>query len=433
MRWVWLQIVLAGVFLVALLAADGVRLPFGDGRWTVRVAFADAGGLREGSSAPVTVAGVAQGRVASVAYDAARGRAVATLELEPDARGVLRRDAAAAVVPRSTLQDLTVDLAPGKATAPLADGDWIASSRTAAPVALDRLADTLDADTRAQAQVLLAELARGLDGRAGALRDAAERLASALDPARGLTAALAGRRAEMTRLVDHLATITGTLGERDVALTRALRAARGTLAVTGAREVAVRDTVTELAPTLAALRTALAATRGLADPLTPALADLRPTARALPAALDGLRAAAGDGRALVAALDTLRRDGTAGLTAARGAARALPALTRDLPASVRGGGEFLAAVDANRDGIGLLGERFSGVLSTSDANGVILRGLGFFEPFDPANFGEPGATGARLATLREQAVAALVRTCREDNALACLARYLVPGLPGSVR
>ena len=85
------------------------------------------------------------------------------------------------------------------------------------------------------------------------------------------------------------------------------------------------------------------------------------------------------------------------------------------------------------DGIGQLGERFSGVLSTDDANGPVLRGLGTFEPFNPADFGAPGATGARKAALASQAATALTLSCTRGSLVACLARYLVPGLPGSVR
>ena len=47
--------------------------------------------------------------------------------------------------------------------------------------------------------------------------------------------------------------------------------------------------------------------------------------------------------------------------------------------------------------------------------------------------GEPGASGTRVTTLKAQAVAALVQACLHDNPVACLARYLVPGLPGAVK
>ena len=91
------------------------------------------------------------------------------------------------------------------------------------------------------------------------------------------------------------------------------------------------------------------------------------------------------------------------------------------------------AVDRNKDGIGVLGDRFSGVFSTNDVNGPILRGLGFFEPFDPENVGFPAsASGATLERARADAIEALTRVCLRSNQVACLARYLVPGLPGFV-
>jgi phospholipid/cholesterol/gamma-HCH transport system substrate-binding protein len=434
-RWIVLQAGLAVVFLAALLHAEGVRLPFTTGdRWHIEVELADAAGLHDGSRAPVTVAGVAAGSVEHIAYDPALGRSVAELELEPTARGVLRRDASARVVPRSALQDLTLELAPGTPAQPeLSDGGRIEASHTSAPVALDRLVGVLDADTRAQTQVLLGQLAVGLKGNSGALSEAVAQLSRTLDPARRVTRALAARRTQLTRLVDALAGITGTLGEHDRALGDVLRAGRQTLAITGARQEAIAGTVDELDPTLASLRRALQATRALGEPLTPALTRLRPAVQALPETLGGLRETVPDGRTLITTLDGLSRDGPDGLRAARSVARSLPPLTGRLTRTARDGETFIRAIDKNRNGIGLLGERFSGVLSTSDANGVILRGLGFFEPFNPENFGEAGATGARLTRLKAMTVKALVRTCRQDNAIACLARFLLPGLPGSVR
>jgi hypothetical protein len=94
---------------------------------------------------------------------------------------------------------------------------------------------------------------------------------------------------------------------------------------------------------------------------------------------------------------------------------------------------ILRDVDRDRSGIGELGDNFSGVFSTNDANGPILRGLGFFERFNPADFGFPAnARGAQLARARTESVLALMRVCLHINPVACLVRYLIPGLPGAV-
>jgi hypothetical protein len=94
---------------------------------------------------------------------------------------------------------------------------------------------------------------------------------------------------------------------------------------------------------------------------------------------------------------------------------------------------IVAAVNDRRQGIKQLGERFSGVLSTNDANGPILRGLGSFEPFNPADFGFASAGAAARAGAADRAARALTLTCLHGQLVACLVRYLVPGLPGSVR
>ena len=67
----------------------------------------------------------------------------------------------------------------------------------------------------------------------------------------------------------------------------------------------------------------------------------------------------------------------------------------------------------------------TGTVTVETAVGTIP---GTVEAFDPAGFGEPGASGARLRTLKLDAVRALTKAC-STNAIACLVRWLVRGLP----
>jgi hypothetical protein len=108
-------------------------------------------------------------------------------------------------------------------------------------------------------------------------------------------------------------------------------------------------------------------------------------------------------------------------------------VARELTPALQRVEPIVSAINDRRQGIGQLGERFSGVLSTDDTNGPVLRGLGSFESFNPADFGYPGASGAKQTALETQATQALTLTCLHGNPVACLVRYLVPGLPGSVR
>jgi hypothetical protein len=190
--------------------------------------------------------------------------------------------------------------------------------------------------------------------------------------------------------------------------------------------------VRELPRTLDAMGDALADVRSLAQPLQPALEELRPAAKQLPGTLRSLRDFVPSGQGLVDDLGRLVGDGGQSMVALRGVLKQLGPTSAALREPVAGLHPILTAINKNKDGIGLLGERFSGVFSTNDANGVILRGLGFFEKPNPANLGVPGASGAELRSLQRKSVRALLKACK-DNALACLARFLIPGLPGTER
>jgi ABC-type transporter Mla subunit MlaD len=426
------QGLVALIFALVLLHAGGVRLPVADGgRWHLQVEFRDAGGISSSQRVAVLVAGVPSGRVRSVRYSG--GIAVADLELDPKARGVVRRNATVTIRPRSALNDQTVAITPGAApAAALATGDRIRADRTQGPVALDRVVSVLDADTRAQVAILLDQLAVGMRGRAGPLREGVRRLAPLVDSATRVSGLLERRRALLVRLVDSVHRLAAVGALHRTALAETVRAGRRTLDATAENDAALASTVRELPPTLDALDSALARVQALSAPLVPALDRLGPAARALPAALASARRASPPLRGLLSDAVELERDGTAPARQLAAIAPQLAPTARLLRGPTAKVEPVVRAVNDRRDGIGLLGERFSGVLSTSDANGVILRGLGTFEPFDPANLGVPGASGAEKAAVAAKAVTALEGACKV-NELACLVRFLVPGLPGSVR
>ena len=178
------QALAALAFVVYLFASDNVSAPLIHQSYVLKASFDDAGGLDGGRD--VTIAGVRVGKVTGVRYTG--GRAVADLELDDDAEGRVHRDARVAIVPRSALQDQTVEITPGSRGGVLEDGDHITASATATPVQLDSVLETLDADSRAQLQILLRQLRTGLRGSG----DAATR--GARPPGRRRELQLAGRR-----------------------------------------------------------------------------------------------------------------------------------------------------------------------------------------------------------------------------------------------
>jgi len=424
------QAVVALAFVAYLFRGDHVTMPFLHDGYELHAAFDDAAGLNSDDGHVVTIAGVRVGKVTRVHYE--DGQAIADLELDGSVRGRIHRDARAAIVPRSALQDQTVEITPGARGRALKDGGRIVASVNSSPVALDRVLETLDADSRAQLQILLGELRTGLKDRTTPLRSALAELDTAVGSSTQVASALADRRRLLASLVTELDTIFTTLGDRGAALREVISAGRRTLQTTASRDAEIASSVRELPGTLDAMGTALADVRALGEPLVPALERLRPAARELPASLSALRDFVPTGTKLIADLGELVRNGRRPAAALRGALVQLGPAATELREPVAGLHPIVTQIDRNKDGIGLLGDRFSGILSTNDANGTILRGLGFFEKINPANLGAPGATGAKLRSLERKSVRALLKACK-TNPLACLARYLIPGLPGAVR
>ena len=428
-RTLLVVLVLVGVALVGWTLALNERWPFAQDGARLTLAFDDGGGLRGADGSLVTVAGVASGRVLGVEHEG--GRAIAQIRLDDDALGKVRAGARAIVRPRSQLGQLVVELSPGpRAGRPLRDGDRIPASRTAASVPASRVVSTLDADTRTSLQLLIGELAAGIgDARGSALAAALRDLEPVARNTDGVLGALDRRRSLLTRLVGHLDVLFTASGRHDEELRRAIASARSTLTVTGRQSAALRRTVAALPGTLRSTRAAVTAFGDLGTDLNPALRRLRPVARELPATLRAVRTA-------LPSLDATLRDAAQAVArsdrAAAGAAQTAAVLRTSAPAlqpAAERVDPTLAPIDRHADGIGLLGERFSGIFSTADANGTLLRGLGFFETFNPANFGfgASARSGAGRERAADQVVRASLRACRE-NGFACLLPFLVPGL-----
>lgn len=425
---------LVGLVVVALLLVGWVLSvnkvgPFAGGGYVVEATFRDAGGIKPGDEATVTISGVESGRVTGIEHR--EGVAVLRLRLDDETAGLVHEGATATVRPRSQLGDLIVELTPGRLDAPaLEDGDRLDADATSATVPFSRVVATLDTDTRTWLQLLVGELDRGVggDARGRELRRAMRSIEPLTASASSVTATLAERRATLTRLVEDLDVLFTATGRRGDELRRTIVAARRVLGVTGDGAADVRATVQALPATLARTREALAAVGTLGDHLDPALADLRPLARELPSTVRTVRTALPGVDGLLDEAGTTARASAAPARALRETARtaqtAIPVLR---PIGARGG-SILRDIDRNKDGIGLLGERFSGIFSTADQNGTLLRGLGFFEPFNFANFGFGSAkTPAEKAAARATVVAATLEACK-TNAFACLLPFTVPGL-----
>lgn len=422
-----LQTLAAAAAMAYTLAQQGQPIPIvGGERFTIKAEFADAAGLNPVKQPPVFVAGVPSGLLDGVDYDPKTGRAVATLELDSDVRGKIKADASAEIVPRSPLNILEVDIDPGSANAPeLPENALIREGRTSGPTNLDRVTGVLDVDTRVYVQVLLDQLDVGLRGRSSSLRSALRELGPMLDSTGRVAAALADRRRLLSRLVSDLDTVFSVLGRRGDDLRDAITAGESTFGTVRRRQAELAETVRRLSPALRNTALAMDEFDRLSVPINRALALLRPFADRLPSGLRALRSFVPEGRGLFRDVNELSVEGLHPIRELRGLLAELGPASRELTPSVRRLHPILRAYDENGYGIGELGSNFTGNFSGQDAAANTLRAYAFFEPPRPENFG--GTSGLAL---RRRLARAFERVCTDQqNAMACVARALTPGLP----
>ncbi|WP_205696485.1 MlaD family protein [Conexibacter sp. SYSU D00693] len=159
-----------GVVAAVTLLTVGYNSPKGiPGRsyYNLQAAFTNADNLTQ--SYQVRIGGRLVGQVLNPRVD--KGEGVVDLQLNPDVEPLLS-DTTLKVRPRSPVGVRFVELVPGTKGRPLGEDDRIPSSQTSATVQLDQALDTLDADRRAKAQVLLNELGKGFLGRGEDINEA---------------------------------------------------------------------------------------------------------------------------------------------------------------------------------------------------------------------------------------------------------------------
>jgi phospholipid/cholesterol/gamma-HCH transport system substrate-binding protein len=192
-------------------------------------------------------------------------------------------NASATLEPITPLQDMQIDLDPGAPPAlPLPSGATLSLAQTSAPPQLSDLLSTLDTDTRAFLQSLIASVEQGVSGRGADIRRALRTLGPTTAEVGGVARALAARRAAIARLVHNLARITRAASE-DHRLAEVVTAGSETLQSVAAEDASLSHALTGLPRTLTLARSTLSDVAPVASLLGPTLRSLEPAVRRLPA------------------------------------------------------------------------------------------------------------------------------------------------------
>jgi phospholipid/cholesterol/gamma-HCH transport system substrate-binding protein len=286
--------VLAGIILLSaavslyVIVHERFRFPW-QHQTTIYAQFENAQSVTPGQGQTVDVAGVQVGEIGGV--ELKNGRAIVQMNLTSDDLGPVYRNARLQLRPKTGLNDMAVEMDPGKADpslphrGKLEDGDTLPIANTRPNVNPDQVLAALDADTRPYLEAFVNAGGPGLKGRGADLRRVLRATQPTFAQVRQVSAAIADRRDKVKRLVTNLRVLAEAAASKDQELASLVDASSAVFTTLGNRDRDLQAAVARLPGALHATRTALHATRGLAVDALPALRRLRPVARELGPAL----------------------------------------------------------------------------------------------------------------------------------------------------
>ncbi|HET9074650.1 MAG TPA: MlaD family protein [Solirubrobacteraceae bacterium] len=252
-----------------------------------------------GQGQSVRVSGVQIGDIGAISLH--NGYARVRMDIQPQFRHLIHTDATALLRPRTGLDDMFIELNPGRSPAPVAPvGFTIGMNNSLPDINLDEVLAELDSDTRAYLDQLINGVGGGLRGRGDELAQVLMRFEPTHRDLAAVSQAVAARGADLANLVHALARLNGALAQKQVQITSLVRSSDTVFSAIAAEDHHVAGALALLPSTLAATTDALAKVHTFAAQLGPAARNLVPAVRALPAANSALVALARPSAPIVA-------------------------------------------------------------------------------------------------------------------------------------
>ena len=339
--------------------------------------------ITPGQGQTVNIAGVAVGELAKV--DLVDGKAVVTMKIRRKYTPIYK-DATVLVRPKTGLNDMTLELAPGSKSAGVLPPDQrIDVSRTLDNVDLDEVLQSLDNDTRDYLRLLLAGAGDGLRNNAANLSATFKRFEPTSRDLARIMDKLSERRTNIRRTVRNFRLLSESLAGKDEDLAQLVDASGAVFESFAEQDQNLRAALRELPSSLQTTRTALDKTGDLAKVLGPTLEDLGPTARNLGPSLRQTRPFLRDTTPVIQKqLRPFARAVQPVVKDLRPAARDLAAVTPDLTETLKVANYLLntLAYDKPNDGqqsylfwLGWANHLAPTLFAQGDAHGTTRRGL----------------------------------------------------------
>jgi phospholipid/cholesterol/gamma-HCH transport system substrate-binding protein len=241
--------------------------------------FTSAQAITPGQGQAVVIAGVTVGKISTVSLE--DGHAVVGLDIEPKYLQLIHPDASLLLRPKTNLNDMAIEISPGKAPGHVESGFTFPLSQTEPNVNLDAFLATLDKDTQQYLQLLVAGGAEGIGGRAHQLSGAFRRLQPFAHYIAKLNTVLAERREALRGAIHHFSELTTELGHHDREVERFVSSSKVALGNFANQQQAIQQALVEFPQALTVLKSALASSNTLTAAARPALFGLIPQAQAL--------------------------------------------------------------------------------------------------------------------------------------------------------
>jgi phospholipid/cholesterol/gamma-HCH transport system substrate-binding protein len=388
-----------GLALIAALVAGYIlghqrlRFPWEGRPFQLKAELSTAQAVTPGQGQTVRVSGVRVGDISGVKLK--DGRAVVTMDLDPQYKDLVHTDATALLRPKTGLKDMFIELDPGTARAPLAKRGWtLPVGNTLPDVNPDEILASLDADTRDYLTLLVDGAGQGLKGRGDDLREVFRRFEPTHRDLARVNALVAQRHRNLSRLVHSLANLNDELAGKSDDLAALVSSSSAVFRSFASEQANVTRAVGDLPAALSQTTDTLGRVERFAQVLRPAAVHLQPTVKALDRANRSVAPFAAEATPIVR--DEVRpfvRDARPVVRSARTPVSELSQATPDLERSFKVLNHFLNEVAYNpngREGPGVDGREEgylfwaawlqhngAAIFSTSDANG----------PFRPVTLG----------------------------------------------
>ncbi|HZU40802.1 MAG TPA: MlaD family protein [Solirubrobacteraceae bacterium] len=271
---------------------ERLRLPFiSASQYSINADFTTAKAVTPGQGQTVDISGVQVGQIGAVTLK--DGVAVVRLDIDQKYKHLIHENATALLRPRTGLEDMFVELNPGRGPSPVApSGYTIPVSNTMPTIEADEVLSSLNADTRAYLDLLVNGAGQGLKNKGTQLAQVLERFEPTHRDLSRLTRALAVRGAALRQLINSLQRLNTAVAQKQGQIVQLVAASAKVFRAFASEDKNVSNAVALLPGTLAQTTATLAKVQTFAQALGPAASHLLPAAQALPTANSAVTALA---------------------------------------------------------------------------------------------------------------------------------------------